>query len=328
MKAILLAQFGCADNLVYGDAEDPVASPGQVLIRVSATSVNRPDIVQRQGNYNPPRGDSEILGLEVAGVIESVGAGVTQWQAGDLVFALIGGGGYAELAVAWADHVMAIPDNINFNQAACICETYITAWLNVFKIGGLKNHQSVLLHGGGGGVNTAAIQLCRVMLPDTQIIVTASSGKVDRVRDLGVHHVIDYQSEDFAARIGEITGKQGVEVILDHLGATYLEKNLKSLAIGGTLMIIGVMGGSKVELNLAMAMIKRQRIIGSVLRSRPLAEKANIISEFSNQVLPHIASGAIQPLISNVYDLQNADDAHRAMESSSHFGKIVLEVSR
>jgi len=326
MKAILLKNFGGPEMMVFGDVETPVPGDEQILIKVSATSVNRPDVIQRTGNYAPPKGDSEIMGLEVAGVVESLGKNVTQWEVGDRVMALIGGGGYAEYAVAYADHAMAIPENMNFDQAACVCETYITAYLNIFMLGGLENNQSVLLHGGGGGVNTAAIQLCKQLVPDTDVIVTASSGKVDRVTELGADFVIDYQTESFADRVRERTEKRGVNVILDHIGGPYLGPNMKCLAVAGTLMQIGVMGGVAAELNLALAMVRRQRIIGSVLRSRPLSEKADIISKFAGTVLPLMAEEKILPLISSVYPLQQAADAHRAMEASSHFGKIVLAV--
>jgi putative PIG3 family NAD(P)H quinone oxidoreductase len=326
MKAILLKDFGGPDMMYFGDAEIPVPGDEQVLVKVAATSVNRPDVIQRTGNYAPPKGDSEIMGLEVAGVVESLGKNVTTWKVGDRVMALIGGGGYAQYAVAYADHAMAIPDNMSFSQAACVCETYITAYLNIFMLGGLKDNQSVLLHGGGGGVNTAAIQLCKQLVPDTDVIVTASTGKVDRVRDLGADFVIDYQAESFADKVRERTNKRGVDVILDHIGGPYLEPNMKCLAVAGTLMQIGVMGGVSAELNLALAMVRRQRIIGSVLRSRPLREKAKIISEFASTVVPMLADSRIVPLIHCEFPLESAADAHRAMESSSHFGKIVLAV--
>lgn len=324
MKAILLKDFGGPEMMEFGDTEMPIMRDGQIMVKVAATSVNRPDVIQRQGNYAPPKGDSEILGLEVAGIVEAVGNGVSRWKVGDRVMALIGGGGYAEFAVAWADHVMAIPENMDYARAACVCETYLTAYLNIFMIGGLGNNQSVLLHGGGGGVNTAAIQLCQVLTPDTDIIVTASTGKVERVKELGAHCVIDYKKESFADKIRERTEKQGVNVILDHIGGPYLSANMKSLATGGTLMVIGILGGMKAELNMALAMVKRQRIIGSVLRSRPLAEKADIISEFADVVLPMMGNGNITPLVSDVYPLQKAAEAHQAMEAGSHFGKIVL----
>lgn len=326
MKAILLKDFGSADMMVFGDVERPLVGDGQILIKVAATSVNRPDVMQRQGNYAPPKGESEILGLEVAGTVEVLGDNVTQWRLGERVMALIGGGGYAEYAVAHAEHAMAIPENMDFNQAACVCETYLTAYLNLFMLAGLQNKQSVLLHGGGGGVNTAAIHLCKQLLPDSTLIVTASSTKVERVAQLGADYVIDYQHESFSDKVKEITKQRGVEVILDHIGADYLQPNMRCLAVGGTLMLIGVMGGSVAEINLAHAMVKRQKIIGSVLRSRPCTEKAAIIAAFSKAVLPLMAKGAITPLISEVYPLAKAAVAHRAMEASSHFGKIVLTV--
>lgn len=329
MKAILLNGFGGAEKMVFGEAERPRAGKEQILIKVAATSVNRPDLMQREGNYAPPKGESDILGLEAAGTVEELGDGVTRWRVGDRVMALIGGGGYAEYALAHADHAMALPTRMDFNHAACVCETYLTAYLNVFMIAGLQNQQSVLLHGGGGGVNTAAIQLCKQLTPDCTIIVTASGGKVGRVKEIIGERggaVINYQTEAFAERVKEITGKHGADVILDHIGGAYFKPNMQCLAVGGTLMLIGVLGGIKAELNLALAMVKRQRIIGSVLRSRPLAEKAAIIARFAETVMPLMADGKIMPLISEVYPLKKAADAHRAMEASSHFGKIVLAV--
>lgn len=326
MKAILLSEFGGAENLSLGDIPTPQAGAGQVLIKVAASSVNRPDIIQRQGNYPPPKGDSEILGLEVAGIIDAVGEGVTSYKVGERVFALVGGGGYAEYAVAHEGHVMPIPDNLSFQQAACICETYITAYLNTIVLGEPGPSDTILLHGGGGGVNTAAMQLVQCLRPEATIIVTASSGKVERVSNMGAHHVIDYKTQSFADEIKKITNGKGVDVILDHIGAAYLADNMKSLAVSGRLVIIGIMGGVKAELNIALMMVKRQRIIGSVLRSRPVAEKADIIADFNNTVMPLFASGKIEPLVSDVFPLSDAALAHRAMEQGTHFGKIVLEV--
>ncbi|RLA10281.1 MAG: NAD(P)H-quinone oxidoreductase, partial [Gammaproteobacteria bacterium] len=267
MKAITLRDFGGPEMMELSDIATPSPADDQILVRVSATSVNRPDVIQRQGNYPPPPGDSEVLGLEVAGTVDSVGSNVTRFKTGDRVVALVGGGGYAEYALALEGHTMPIPASVSFEQAACICETYITAYLNLFMFGEVKDKQTVLIHGGGGGVATAAIQLCKALSPETEIIVTASSAKLDRVRDQGADHVIDYREQNFADEIRRITEKRGVDVILDHIGAKYLEPNMKSLALAGTLMLIGVMGGIKAELNLATMMVKRQRIIGSVLRS-------------------------------------------------------------
>ena len=326
MKAITLREFGGPEMMQLSDVDRPSPGSNQVLIKVMNSSVNRPDVIQRQGNYPPPPGDSEILGLEVAGVVEAVGENTSRFSAGDRVVALVGGGGYAEYALALEGHCMAIPESVSFEQAACICETYITAWLNLFLLGELQGKQSVLIHGGGGGVATSAIQLSKALSPDTEIIVTASSGKLERVRDQGADHVIDYREQDFVDEVRRITEKRGVDVILDHIGAKYLESNMKSLSLAGTLMLIGVMGGIKAELNLATMMVKRQRIIGSVLRSRPIAEKASIIAQFESTVMPLFATGQIEPLIDARFALEDAADAHRFMEQSGHFGKIVLTV--
>ncbi len=324
MKAVLISEFGAADVLRIGEVEKPSPGPGQVLVKVAATSVNRPDIVQRQGNYPPPKGDSEILGLEVAGTLEALGPEVSGWSVGDRVMSLVGGGGYAEFALAYAGHLIPIPESMSFQEAACICETYITAYLNVFMIGGLTDGDSVLLHGGGGGVNTAAIQLCKALTPNARVIVTASTGKVQRVSDLGADLVIDYQTQDFAEAIRANTGGKGVQVILDHIGGAYLASNMKSLAVGGHLVVIGVMGGIKADLNLALMMVKRQQITGSVLRSRPVPEKAAIVSRFAEAVLPSLTERKLVPLIHKVYRLEDAARAHRDMEESVHFGKIAL----
>ncbi len=326
MQAVLLSAFGGPEVLRLGEAPRPVPGEGQVLIRVAATSVNRPDIVQREGKYPPPKGESEILGLEVAGILAEKGLGVTGWSTGDRVMSLVAGGGYAEYAVAYADHLIPIPPSMSFDQAACICEAYITAYLNVFMLADLGDGDSVLLHGGGGGVNTAAIQLCKELVPNAKVLVTASSGKVERVYDLGADLVIDYRAQDFAEKVARFTDKRGVDVVLDHIGGPYLKPNLKSLAVGGRLVIIGVMGGVAAELNLALMMVKRQHIFGSVLRSRSVAEKAAIVSSFTNRVLPLLADLRILPLIHDVYGLDRVAEAHRAMESSAHFGKIVLSV--
>jgi putative PIG3 family NAD(P)H quinone oxidoreductase len=326
VKAVLLDGFGGPEVLRIGEAEPPSVEPGRVLIRVAATSVNRPDISQRQGNYPPPAGESPILGLEAAGTIEHVGAGVSGFAPGERVMALLGGGGYAELAVAHASHVMKIPERMNFEQAACVCETYITAYLNVFMTGGLKDGDTVLLHGGGGGVNTAAIQLCRALTPAADVIVTASTGKVDRVAALGVDRVVDYCREDFADAVLRYTKKRGADVVLDHIGGPYLASNLGALAIGGRLALIGVMGGRTAEIDLGRLLVKRQQIIGSVLRPRPVEEKASIIARFNERVMPHFANGTIVPLIDRAYPLEQVAAAHAAMEDSAHFGKLVLRI--
>ncbi|GAB4296527.1 MAG: NAD(P)H-quinone oxidoreductase [Desulfuromonadia bacterium] len=328
MKAVIMEGFGGVDVLKVGEVERPVPREGEVLVRVAATSINRPDLVQREGKYPPPPGDSEILGLEVSGVIEELGPGVTGWKKGDRVISLVGGGGYAEFATAYASHLIPLPDSLSFEEGACICESYITAFLNIFMIGGLKDHNTVIIHGGGGGVNTAGIQLCRALVPNTKIIVTSHPNKMERVRQLGVDLVIDYTTTpDFSDIVKEFTNKKGADVILDHVGAKYLQPNMNSLAYAGRLVIIGVISGIKAELNLALMMVKRQQIIGSVLRSRPVKDKGEIAAEFTRTALPKFADRTIVPIIEKVFPLDQVVEAHRMMEEDKHFGKIVLKIA-
>jgi putative PIG3 family NAD(P)H quinone oxidoreductase len=328
MKAVLLEGFGGLDVLKVGQTEKPAPKEGEVLVKVLATSINRPDLVQRAGNYPPPPGDSEILGLEVSGTIAELGPGVEGWQVGDRVISLVGGGGYAEYAVAYASHLMRIPDSVSFEEAACICESYITAFLNVFMIGEFQDGQTAILHGGGGGVNTAAIQLSKVLTPNSKLIVTAHPSKMDRVSELGADMVINYlENPDFTGIVKEFTNKKGVDLILDHVGAKYLGPNMKSLAYKGKLVSIGVISGIKAELNLALMMVKRQQIIGSVLRSRPVAEKAEIVAEFTQRALPKFADRSIVPIIEKAFTIDEVVEAHRMMEEDTHFGKIVLKIA-
>jgi len=327
MKAVLMEGFGGVEVLKVGEAERPTAGEGQVLVKVIATTVNRPDLVQREGKYPPPPGDSEILGLEVAGTIEELGAGVSGWKVGDRVMTLVGGGGYAEYAVAYAGHLMAIPESMSFEEAACVCESYITAFLNVFMIGELKDKQTAILHGGGGGVNTAAIQLSKALTPAAKLIVTAHPSKIERVKELGADLVNDFTANpDFTEVVKEFTAKKGVDLILDHVGAKYLAPNMNSLGYKGRLVIIGVTSGIKAELNLALMMVKRQQIIGSVLRSRPVPEKGEIVAEFTRRALPKFADRTIVPIIEKVFTIDQVVEAHRMMEADQHFGKIVLRI--
>ena len=327
MKAALLDGFGGLDVLKVGEAEKPVPAENQVLVKVMATSINRPDLVQREGKYPPPPGDSDILGLEVSGLIEEIGPGVTGWKKGDRVMSLVGGGGYAEYAVAYANHLMPIPDSMSFEEAACVCESYITAFLNIFMIGEFRDGQTAILHGGGGGVNTAGIQLCRALTPGCKLIVTTSPEKMDRVKEVGADFLINFrETPDFTEIVKEYTNKKGVDLILDHIGAKYLAPNMNSLAYKGRLVIIGVTSGIKAELNLALMMVKRQQIIGSVLRSRPVSEKGEIVAEFTRRALPKFADRTIVPRIEKVFSLDQVVDAHRMMEEDRHFGKIVLKI--
>jgi putative PIG3 family NAD(P)H quinone oxidoreductase len=328
MKAVLLEGFGGVDVLKVGEAERPRPGEGQVLVQVHATSINRPDLVQREGKYPPPPGDSEILGLEVAGVVEELGPGVTGWKKGDRVMSLVGGGGYAEYAVAHASHLMAIPASMSFEEAACVCESYITAFLNLFLVGRLEDGNTAVIHGGGGGVNTAGVQLCKALLPRTRLVVTANPAKLARVKALGVDLVVDYTTTpDFSEAVKELTGKKGADVILDHVGAKYLAANMNALGYAGRLVVIGVTSGIKAELNLALMMVKRQQIIGSVLRSRPVKEKGEIVAAFTRTALPRFADRTIVPIVEKVFPLSEVREAHRMMEEDRHFGKIVLRIA-
>jgi len=324
MKAVLMDGFGGVEGLSIGEVEKPTPGKGQVLIKAVATSVNRPDIIQRQGNYPPLKGESKILGLEVAGIIEAIGPAVQKFDVGERVMALVGGGGYGEFVCAYENHLIRIPKSMNFREAACICEAYLTAYLNLFLLGKLNSGECVLLHGGGGGVNTAGIQLCKILVPQAIVIVTASPRKVSRVKDLGANLVIDYTTEDFSKVVRRFTNNRGADVILDHIGGSYLSGNMKSLSVGGRLLSIGVMGGAKAEINLALLMVKRQQIMGSVLRSRSIEEKGTIIAKFNQIVLPHLSKRQIVPLIYHTYPIEKVAEAHRAMETSTHFGKLVL----
>ena len=328
MRAVVMDGFGGVEVMRVDEVPKPTPKENEVLIKVAATSINRPDLVQREGKYPAPPGDSEILGLEVSGIVEAVGSAVSEWKPGDRVLALVGGGGYAEYAVAYANHVMPMPASMSFEEAACVCESYITAFLNVFMIGELKNGQTAILHGGGGGVNTAALQLANALTPQVKKIVTAHPSKLERVKQLGADLVIDYTiTPDFSDAVKEFTSKKGVDLILDHVGAKYLAPNMNSLGYKGKLVIIGVISGIKAELNLALMMVKRQQIIGSVLRSRPVSEKGEIIAEFIKRALPSFADRSIVPIIEKVFPIDEVAAAHRMMEEDKHFGKIVLKIA-
>jgi putative PIG3 family NAD(P)H quinone oxidoreductase len=326
MRAVVMDRFGGPEVLRLGEAPRPSAGPGQVLIRVAATSVNRADTQQRTGNYPPPPGESEILGLEVAGVIEALGEGVTGWQPGDRVMTLVGGGGYAEYAAASASTLLPVPGNLDFTRAAAITEVWITAYLNVFREAGLQPGETLLVQGGASGVGTAAIQLAKALGPSPVIVTVGSADKAEACKALGADHAILYKDEYFARRVLEITEKRGADVILDHIGAAYLEPNLSCLALYGRLVIIGLLGGPKAELNIGRLMVKRQRVIGSVLRARPVEEKAEIAAAFREQVLGRFETGELEPVLHEVLPLAEARRAHELMAANANTGKLILQV--
>ena len=326
MKAILVDKPGDESAMRLGEAPAPALSAGELRIQVAATSVNRADLLQRQGLYPPPPGASPILGLECAGIVSEIGAGVAGWRIGERTMALLPGGGYAEEAVVHAGSAMRVPEALSLEEAAALPEVFLTAFLNLFHLGGLAAGGSALVHGGGSGVGTAAIQLIK-RAGATAIATAGSPEKCARCRALGADAAIDYRSESFAERVREVTAGRGVDVVLDSIGAPYLKLNLDSLAVGGRLVVIGLMGGAKAELSLAQLLGARLSVIGSTLRTRSVAEKAAIVDGFVRRFGADLAARRIAPVIDRVLPLAAAPDAHRAMKASEHFGKIVLRVA-
>ncbi|MGA7614999.1 MAG: NAD(P)H-quinone oxidoreductase [Thermoanaerobaculia bacterium] len=325
MRAIVITQPGDESVLRIGQVAAPEPAAGEVLIDVHATAVNRADLLQRQGLYPPPRGASEILGLECAGRVARVGEGVRDFHAGDRVMALLPGGGYAEQVVVDAGSVIRIPDTLPYEEAGAMPEVFLTAFLNLFLLGRPPEEGSVLVHGGGSGVGTAATILCREA--KLRCFVTAGSWeKCDRSIQLGATAAFNYHEEDFAEAVRRETGGHGVNVILDHVGGSYLSRNVASLAVEGKLVIIGGMGGRKGELDLSLLLSRRLHVMGSTLRSRSKTEKASIVSAFVERFGATLQDGRLRPEIYRVMPLEQAAEAHRMMQRSEHFGKIALRV--
>jgi putative PIG3 family NAD(P)H quinone oxidoreductase len=327
MRAVLIREPGDETVLVLGEAPSPALGPSDVRIRVRATAVNRADLLQRQGLYPPPPGASPILGLECAGDVKEVGASVRGLVVGQRVMALLAGGGYAEEAVVDQGSVMPLPDGLGYEEGGAFPEAFLTAFSNLFVagLGAIAPGEAALVHGGGGGVGTAAIQLLREAGHDTFVTV-GSADKGRRCVELGARAAIDYRNEDFAARVRELTDGRGVNVVLDHIGARYLAANLDALAVGGRLVLIGLMGGVRNEINLAELLIKRLSVIGSTLRTRADDDKARIVQAFLQRFGAALAAGRLRPPIHTVLALAEAGEAHRLMQASEHFGKIVLRV--
>jgi putative PIG3 family NAD(P)H quinone oxidoreductase len=325
MKAIVFDRPGDASVLRIAEVPAPALAPGCLRIRVAATAVNRADLLQRRGLYPPPPGASPLLGLECAGEVAELGPGVGGWQVGDRVMALLPGGGYAEEVVVDAGSAMPVPAGLDLVQAAAIPEVFLTVYLNVFELGSLPDGGWALVHGGGSGIGTAAIQLVRHA--GGHIVVTAGSdAKCLRCVELGADLAVSYRTADFAAACREATSGRGVDVVLDSIGAPYLEKNLASLATGGRLVLIGLMGGASAEIQLATLLMRRLHVIGSTLRVRPVEEKAAIVQGFLARFGKALEQGEIRPVVDRVLPLADAAEAHRRLEASEHFGKVVLRV--
>jgi putative PIG3 family NAD(P)H quinone oxidoreductase len=325
MKAIVLDGFGDESVMRIGDAPAPPLERGALRIRVAATAVNRADLLQRQGLYPPPPGASEILGLECAGEVVEVGEGVTGWRVGERAMALLAGGGYAEEAVVDAGSALRVPERLSLEEAAAVPEVFLTVFLNVFQLGALEPGGCALVHGGGSGIGTAAIAL--VKAAGAKLAVTAGSDeKCARCLALGADLAVNYRTGDFVAACRELTGGRGVDVVLDSIGAAYLERNLASLAIGGRLVLIGLMGGAKAEIGLGPVLARRLQLIGSTLRARPASEKARIVAAFEARFGEALAEGRVRPVVDRVLPLERAAEAHRLVKASEHFGKVVLRV--
>ena len=325
MLAIEIAAPGGPD--VLRPAERPVPEPrvGEVLIKVRAAGVNRPDLMQREGKYPPPPGASDIPGLEVAGTIESVGSDAGQWRGGDRVCALVSGGGYAEYVAAPAPQCLPIPRPLDFVAAAGIPETFFTVWTNVFERGRLQPSESILVHGGASGIGTTAIQLARAF-GSTVFATARSAEKCAACERLGATRAINYREADFVAAVRDATGGRGVDVVLDIVGGDYVARNVEVLAVDGRLVQIGVIGGSRAQLNLVPVLQRRLTLTGSTLRPRSVAEKGAIARALRERVWPLLDAATIAPVVHATFPLRSAAEAHRVMEADTHIGKLVLVV--
>jgi putative PIG3 family NAD(P)H quinone oxidoreductase len=325
MRAVVVDDPGDAEVMRIAEVPDPLPGPGEVVLRVHATAVNRADLLQRRGFYPPPPGASPILGLEASGEVEQLGEGVSGWQPGDPACALLAGGGYAEKVAVPAGQLMPPPEGVDLVTAAAVPEVWITAHDNLVTHGQLRAGETVLIHGGAGGVGTAAIQVSRLL--GARVVVTAGSPeRLELCRSLGADHGIDHTREDFVERILAITGGDGADVILDVMGAAYLERNLRALSRDGRLVVIGLQAGIRAEIDLNTMLSRRLALVATTLRSRPVEQKAEIVGRVVAALWPAFAGGRLRPVVDRVLSLDQVVAAHRAMEQGGHAGKIVLRV--
>jgi putative PIG3 family NAD(P)H quinone oxidoreductase len=325
MRAVVISEFGTPNVLQWSEVPDPQLADGEVLIRVTASAVNRADLLQRQGFYPPPPGASEYPGLECSGVIEQVGSGVSGWTIGDECCALLAGGGYAELVAVPAGQVMPLPDGIDLLTAAALPEVACTVWSNLMDTARLKPGETVLLHGGGSGIGTFAIQFGHAI--GAHVAVTAgSTAKLERCAELGADILINYREQDFVEQIKAATDGRGADVILDNMGAEYLSRNISALASNGRIAVIGMQGGVKAELDLGKLMATRGSVAATSLRARPTQDKARICTAVVEQVWPLVADGRIKPIIDRILPMSDAAEAHQIVTDSDHVGKVLLRV--
>lgn len=322
-RAVIASRPGGPEVLQIVERLRPVPGEGEMLVRVSAAGINRPDVMQRQGNYPPPPGASDILGLELAGVVESLGSGVRRFKPGNRVMALVHSGAYAEWAVVQEASALPVPDGMSLVEAGAFPETYFTVWSNVFERAGLKPGETLLIHGGTSGIGTTALMLAKAI--GAKVIVTAGSPeKCEACLKLGADGAIDYRRQDFVAVSKELTGGRGPDVILDMVGGDYIARNLEAVAVDGRIAQIAFQKGSKAEVDFLPLLMKRITLTGSTLRARPLAMKAKLAASLEEHVLPVLARGEARPLIDSTYPFEQVADAHARMDSGSHTGKIVL----
>lgn len=323
MHAITIPEAGGPEALVWAEVPDPVPGEGEVLVEVTASAVNRADLLQRQGFYNPPPGSSPYPGLECSGRIMDIGPGVSGWQIGDEVCALLAGGGYAEQVVVPAGQLLPVPEGVDLVTAAALPEVTSTVWSNVFMIAHLRPGETFLVHGGSSGIGTMAIQLAKAV--GARVAVTAGNKeKLDFCGELGADILINYREQDFVEEIKNATDGAGADVILDNMGAKYLDRNVQALATSGRLAIIGMQGGIKGELNIATLLTKRAAITATSLRGRPVEEKTSIVAAVREHVWPLIGAGHVRPIVDQTLPMSDAAAAHRVLEESAHIGKVLL----
>ena len=323
MRAVIASEPGGPEVLTVTEVPAPTPGYSEVVIDVAATAVNRADMLQRQGKYAPPKGSSLVIGLECSGVVSAVGSAVSDWSVGDTVCALLAGGGYAEKVAVPAGQVMPVPAGVDLVTAGALPEVACTVWSNVFMVAELQPDETLLVHGGAGGIGTMAIQLAKAL--GSQVITTAGSeAKLDICRSLGADVTINYREQDFVAEVRDATDGKGADVILDNMGASYLDRNVSALATEGRLVIIGMQGGVKGELNIGKLLSKRGAVIATSLRGRPPADKASICASVVEHVWPLVADGSVKPVVHATFPLAQAAEAHQMMEAGDHIGKIVL----
>ncbi|CAL9483504.1 2-haloacrylate reductase [Streptomyces sp. enrichment culture] len=323
MHAITIPEPGGPEALVWDEVPDPVPGEGEVLVEVVASAVNRADIMQRQGFYDPPPGAPRHPGLECSGRIAALGPGVSGWSVGDEVCALLGGGGYAEKVAVPAGQLLPVPEGVGLKEAAALPEVVCTVWSNVFMVAHLRPGETLLVHGGSSGIGTMAIQLAKAF--GAKVAVTAGTKeKLERCAELGADILINYREQDFVAEIEQATGGAGADVILDNMGAKYLDRNVRALAVNGRLAVIGLQGGRKGELNIGALLAKRAAVSATSLRARPPEEKAAIVAAVREHVWPLLAAGHVRPVVDREVPMSEASAAHRVVEESGHVGKVLL----